>query len=209
MELMMQDDEAIESPTSSTEHYEQSVHEFVTNTLKLNLPLVSQLGGHSKARTHRNAVGKNVGWELVDALWKKIKKLTIDEENSEQPRFVFLPGANVDEILMSKEEGTKHVIGVAVSEDAGDVLLDLEQADGEETSQEFLDREMDIATDFANVDLEGKEPLQVIREYIVHCNSIILATGGFGYNEEMIRLYSQPDNKYGGVSLDQYPTTNS
>ena len=57
------------------DHYHQPLSEFIENTLHVKLDLVSRLGGHSSARTYRNSEGKNVGWQLVNSLWKKIKEL--------------------------------------------------------------------------------------------------------------------------------------
>jgi fumarate reductase flavoprotein subunit len=89
-----------------------SAIEFLTQS-GVDLSVLSQLGGHSAKRTHRNKSGPNVGFAIISALQKKLASL---------PNIELLSGATAEKFLVSSGSDNRAIEGLHVKKSDGETV---------------------------------------------------------------------------------------
>lgn len=80
---------------------------------EVDLSVLSQLGGHSAKRTHRNKSGPNVGFAIVSALQKRLAQL---------PNIQLLTGATAQKFLLDTSSSGTKVRGLQVKKTDGELV---------------------------------------------------------------------------------------
>lgn len=120
----------------------------------MDLSVLSQLGGHSAKRTHRNKSGPNVGFAIISALQKKM---------AEFHNIEVITGASAEAFVFTNQPE---------------------------------DRQERSRTKVTGVKLHKQDGSRVV----VDTSSVILATGGYSANKQMLHKFAP--------GMETFPTTN-
>lgn len=81
---------------------------------EVDLSVLTQLGGHSSKRTHRNKSGPNVGFAIISALQKRMAQF---------PNIQMMNSAAMEKFLVSDDSSNPAIQGVQVKKASGESVL--------------------------------------------------------------------------------------
>ncbi|KAL6940010.1 hypothetical protein ACO0QE_003888 [Hanseniaspora vineae] len=135
--------------------------EWLQNDFQIKLDLLSQLGGHSKMRTHRSSGKLPPGFEIVSTLQKNLEKI---------------------------KETTPELIDIKLNSKLSNIKIN------------SITKQIEYVEVTNTQDTTASSSSNGVQQ--VHTNVLVLCTGGFGFNKEMI--YEVTKSKF----LSELPTSN-